>query len=116
MQRRWFLIGKRYLEGWFVGAVCTTPDRQRNGISSDLLRVAHQDLRQQELPFAVLNCAESLIGFYVGVGYSVVADRGTYLRGGRAVTDNDPALAIAFSPEFDFSILHCASFPFGFDF
>ena len=116
VQRRWFLVGKRYLEGWFVGTVCTVPDRQRSRIASELLRVVHQDLRQQELPFAVLNCAKSLIGFYKGVGYSLVADRGTYLRGGRAVTDNDSALAIALNPEFDLSMLHCGSFPFGFDF
>lgn len=89
VQRRWFLVGKRYLEGWFVGSVCTAPDCQRRGIASDLLRVAHENLRQQELPFAVLNCATALIGLYEGVGYSLVADRGNYLRGGRAETDND---------------------------
>ena len=79
-------------------------------------RSAHVALASGELPFAVLNCGEPVVGFFERIGYSRIADRGIYLRGGVAVVDDDPAMAISFRPGFDVRDLACDTFPFGFDF
>jgi len=116
VQRRWFIVNGRYYEGWFLGAVCTAPEFQRRRIATELLRITHAGLRREEVAFAVLNCGESVVGFYARSGYKRIADRGTYLREGVAMIDDDPAMAISLTPDFDIGRLVCDSFPFGFDF
>jgi ribosomal protein S18 acetylase RimI-like enzyme len=116
VQRRWFVVNKHYFEGWHVGGVCVHPAVQRSGIGTLLMQQVHADLSLQELAFAVLNCDHPLIGFYSRVGYSKVSDRALYLRDGRLVGEEDPALAISFRPSFDVAALACEAFPFGFDF
>ncbi|MDA0336057.1 MAG: GNAT family N-acetyltransferase [bacterium] len=116
IQRRWFRLASGCYEGWMVGTVGTTPDLQRRGIATQLLRITHADLRKDELAFAVLNCGASRVRFYERNGYQQVSARATYLRDGLAVIDNDPAMAISLQPEFDVTRLAGDSFPFGFDF
>lgn len=116
VQRRWFVVNKQYFEGWFVGGVCAGPTVQRSGIGTLILRQAHADLTLQELDFAVLNCGHPLVGFYERVGYVKISDRALYIRDGKLVLDEDPALAISFKQGFDVTALMCEAFPFGFDF
>ena len=106
----------RYIEGWFLGTVCTMPDMQRRGLATQLLSRVYSDLARRDLPFSVLNCGEPLVGFYERSGYRRIADRATYLRGVSAVVDDDPAMATSLSSDFDVASLVCDSFPFGFDF
>lgn len=80
------------------------------------MRQVHADLSAQELAFAVLNCGRRLIGFYNRVGYTKISDRALYIRDGKLVCDEDPALAISFRQSFDVADLACEAFPFGFDF
>jgi hypothetical protein len=80
------------------------------------MRQVHADLSLQELCFAVLNCGHPLVGFYSRVGYSKVSDRSLYIRDGRLVSEEDPALAVSFRQSFDVAALTCEAFPFGFDF
>ena len=80
------------------------------------MRQVHADLSLQELSFAVLNCSHPLIGFYNRVGYGKVSDRALYIRDGKLVGEEDPALAISFRQSFDVGALTCEAFPFGFDF
>ena len=101
VQRRWFVVNKRYFEGWFVGGVCANPAVQRSGIGTLLMRQAHADLTPQELSFAVLNCGDPLVGFYERVGYVKISDRALYIRDGKLALDEDPALAISLKPDFD---------------
>jgi ribosomal protein S18 acetylase RimI-like enzyme len=116
VQRRWFVVNKHYFEGWHVGGVCVDPAVQRSGIGTLLMRQVHADLSLQELDFAVLNCGRPLVRFYNKVGYTKVSDRALYMRDGRLVSEEDPALAISFRQTFDVAALTCESFPFGFDF
>lgn len=116
VQRRWFVVNRHYFEGWHVGGVCVHPAVQRGGIGTFLMRQAHADLAPQELAFAVLNCGRPLVKFYNSVGYTEVSDRALYIRDGRLVTEEDPALAISFRQSFDVAALTCEAFPFGFDF
>ena len=37
VQRRWFVVNRRYWEGWHVGGVCVHPSVQREGIGSYLM-------------------------------------------------------------------------------
>lgn len=115
-QRRWFVVNRRYFEGWHVGGVCIRPEVQRQGVGTRLMEQVHADLAQQELTFAVLNCGPALASFYGGVGYVKVADHGLYLRAGKLAQEADPAMAISFSEAFEVSVLSCEAFPFGFDF
>lgn len=116
VQRRWFVVNKHYFEGWHVGGVCVQPAIQRSGIGTFLMRQVHADLSRQELAFAVLNCSRSLVSFYNGVGYTRVSDHALYIRDGKLVSEEDPALAISFRQSFDVAVLTCEAFPFGFDF
>ena len=116
VQRRWFVVNRHYFEGWLVGGVCVDPAVQRSGIGTLLMRQAHADLSLQELDFAVLNCARSLVRFYDRVGYVKISDRALYIRDDRLVIEEDPALAISFRERFDVGALACEAFPFGFDF
>ncbi|MBN1484681.1 MAG: GNAT family N-acetyltransferase [Chloroflexia bacterium] len=116
VQRRWFIVHKRYFEGWFVGGVCVDPDFQRAGIGTLLMQRAHADLALQELGFAVLNCGRPLLRFYERLGYTKISDRALYIRGDKLALDEDPALAIRFKADFDLSALAGEAFPFGFDF
>jgi GNAT superfamily N-acetyltransferase len=116
IQRRWYLLHGRYYEGWMVGTVCTTPEMQRRGIATELLRITHADLKRDELAFAALNCGAPRVAFYERCGYQRISDRAIYLRDATAVIDDDPALAISLKPHFDVTCLACDSFPFGFDF
>jgi GNAT superfamily N-acetyltransferase len=116
VQRRWFVVNRRYMEGWHVGGVCIHPSVQRKGIGTLLMEQAHADLSLQELEFAVLNCGRHLVRFYERVGYTKVSDRALYLRDGKLAIDEDPALGISFRKGFDINVLMCEVFPFGFDF
>ena len=116
VQRRWFVVSKRYFEGWFVGGVCVDPAFQKSGLGTLLMRRAHTDLATQMLDFAVLNCGAPLAKFYERVGYVKVSDRACYLRDGKLALDEDPALAISCNAGFDVATLVCDAFPFGFDF
>ena len=116
VQRRWFVVSRLYLEGWHVGGVCVHPSVQGCGIGSFLMMRANDDLKHQELEFAVLNCGRSLVRFYERVGYTRVSDRALYIRDGKLSIDEDPALAISFRQDFDITTLMCKTFPFGFDF
>lgn len=116
MQRRWFVVNKHYYEGWFVGGVCVDPAVQRRGLGTLLIRQVHADLTPQALDFAVLNCGHSLVEFYERVGYVKVAERALYIRDGKLVIDEDPALAVSFKADFDVTALTCQVFPSGFDF
>jgi GNAT superfamily N-acetyltransferase len=116
VQRRWFVVNKHYFEGWHVGGVCVDPAVQRSGIGTLLMRQVHADLSLQELDFAVLNCGRPLVRFYNKVGYTKVSDCALYMRDGRLVSEEDPALAISFRQTFDVAGLTCEVFPFGFDF
>ena len=116
VQRRWFILKKRYFEGWMVGGVCVDPVYQKSGLGTLLMRQAHTDLASQTLDFAVLNCGATRVSFYEHVGYVKVSDRALYLRGGELAFDEDPALAISFNKAFDVTTLLCSAFPFGFDF
>lgn len=116
VQRRWFVVNKRHLEGWFVGGVCVDPAVQRRGAGTLLMQQAHADLTSQELSFAVLNCGGPLVGFYERVGYVKISDRALYLRDGKLALDEDPALAIGLKQGFSLTALTCEAFPFGFDF
>lgn len=116
VQRRWFVVNKHYFEGWHVGGVCVHPAVQRSGIGTFLMRQVHADLSLQELAFAVLNCGHPLVRFYDEVGYTKISDRALYIRDGKLVSDEDPAMAISFRQGFDVAALTCEAFPFGFDF
>jgi ribosomal protein S18 acetylase RimI-like enzyme len=116
VQQRWFVVNRHYFEGWHVGGVCVYPAVQRGGLGTLLMRQVHADLSRQGLAFAVLNCGGPLVSFYRRVGYTKVSDRALYIRNGRLVSDEDPALAISFRPSFDVTTLTCEAFPFGFDF
>lgn len=116
VQRRWFVVRKRYYEGWHLGGVCVNPDDQGRGIGTWLMERVHADLSRQELGFAVLNCSRSLVQFYGGVGYAQISDHGMYLRDGERVIEADPAMAISLGGRFDVALLKCEAFPFGFDF
>lgn len=116
VQRRWFVVNKHYFEGWHVGGVCVHPAVQRGGLGTLLMRQAHADLALQDLAFAVLNCGRPLVRFYSRVGYTKVSDRALYIRDGRLVSEEDPALAISFRQSFEVAALTCEAFPFGFDF
>jgi ribosomal protein S18 acetylase RimI-like enzyme len=116
VQRRWFVVNKHYFEGWHIGGVCVHPAVQRGGIGTFLMQQVNRDLSLQELAFAVLNCGHSLVKFYDKVGYTKIADRALYIRNGKLVSDEDPALAISFRQSFDVAALTCEAFPFGFDF
>ena len=116
VQRRWFLVNQHYFEGWHVGGVCVHPPVQRSGIGTLLMRRAHADLSLQELAFAVLNCGHPLVRFYNRIGYTKISDRALYIRHGKLVSEEDPALAISFRKSFDVAALTCEAFPFGFDF
>ena len=116
VQRRWFVVNRHYFEGWHIGGVCVHPDVQRSGIGTLLMQQVHAELSLQELAFAVLNCGHHLVGFYSRVGYSKISDRGLYIRDGKLVSEEDPAMAISFRQGFDIAALMCEAFPFGFDF
>ncbi len=116
VQHRWFIANKTYQQGWFVGTVCTLPDYQHRGFAAQVMRAMHQDLIDDVLSFAVLNCGDSVEPFYERLGYARVAPRATFLRNGQSVVDEDPSLAISLHAGFDVACLTCESFPFGFDF
>ena len=116
VQRRWFVLNKRYFEGWFVGGVCVDPAYQESGLGTLLMRQVHTDLASQTLDFAVLNCGAPLARFYERIGYVKVSDRAIYLRDGELALDEDHALVISFNQAFDVAALMCEAFPFGFDF
>jgi len=116
VQRRWFVVNRRYWEGWHVGGVCVHPRVQREGIGSFMMERVQADLSLQGLGFAILNCGRHLVRFYEGVGYTKVSDRALYIRNGKLAIDEDPAMAISVRKGFDVTVLGCDAFPFGFDF
>ena len=110
-QRRWFAVNGAYQRGWMLGAVCTRPEDQRQGIGKLLLQRVEADLRGRD-SFVVLNCGDRVCSFYERLGYVRVAAAGRYIRGNQLQTDPDPALALSLQPQFSVESLRCDAFPF----
>ncbi len=118
VQRRWFVVNKRFYEGWLLGGICIDPDLQGKGLAGLLIKKVLSDLAQQELNFAILCCdKEHLEKYYKKLGFTKISDSALYLEDEKLEkVDGDRILVKSLKKDFNIEVLRSDPFPFGFDF
>jgi predicted GNAT family N-acyltransferase len=116
VQARVFPMTAGPLPGFILGCVCTHPDARQKGIGTAITQslLAKLDIRLEQ--FIVLNCGESVTGFYAKMGFVRVAEQAVYTRNGQREVDSDPVMGMGISPSFDVRLLRYDPFPLGEDF
>ncbi len=85
-----------------IGAVCTHPDKRRQGVSSKLLKASMEQLRKDGCDVAYLctDVHEEGVWLYSPVGFVPLVKPHTYLGlSGKRYTDTDGMVAAINSPE-----------------
>jgi predicted GNAT family N-acyltransferase len=116
VQARVFPVAGKSLRGFVLGCVCTHPDARQKGIGTVVTQALLEKLDTRWGQFVVLNCGESVTGFYAKMGFERVAKQAEYTRTGRREVDPDPVMGMCLMPGFDIQLLRCEPFPIGEDF
>lgn len=80
-----------------IGLVAVDPAVRRKGTGTALMRYLAERERKPGKAL-VLNCGRVLVGFYEGAGFTEIAPRAGYSRGGNIKWDEDPLLALGMAP------------------
>lgn len=83
---------------WILGYVCTGGAWRGSGHASRCLEELFGAI-QSRAWIMVLNCKQSLAGFYEKWGFETIAERASYDRNGGVVVDDDPVMAKCSTPE-----------------
>jgi GNAT superfamily N-acetyltransferase len=80
------------IAAYILGYVCTDSAFRGRGHASRCLRELFEALGPREW-IMILNCKQTVAGFYEKCGFEIIADKASYDRKGILAIDNDPVMA-----------------------